>query len=73
MQLEGECKIKSIVFLKFNYLKAICLTILLTSTVVGLLLLKYFRKLRAQVFYSVLEEAESKKSTHVYVISLEGV
>jgi len=45
----------------------------MTCSIVGLLLLKYYKKLRAQTFYTILDENDSKESTHVYVKSQEGV
>jgi hypothetical protein len=54
MELEGECRVKDIIYLRINYPKAILLTILMTISVVGLFLLKYFKRLRAKVFYSAL-------------------
>jgi hypothetical protein len=54
MELEGECRIKEVIYLRINYPKAIVLTLFLTLSVVGLFLLKYFKKLRAKVFYSAV-------------------
>lgn len=58
-------------YLRVNYLKAIILTTLLTLSVVGLILLKYFIKLRAKVFYSTVSFREIDTVTHVYVIGQE--
>ncbi len=50
-----------------NYPKAIFFSILLTLSVVGLLLLKYYRSLRALLLYTRLEDSDQKRSTHVYI------
>jgi hypothetical protein len=62
---------KEVMYLRVNYLKAIILTTLLTLSVVGLILLKYFIKLRAKVFYSIVSFREIDTATHVYVIGQE--
>jgi len=40
MDMEGECKIKEVLYLQINYPKAIVLILFMTMSVVGLLLLK---------------------------------
>jgi len=50
--LEGECKIKEWQYLAINYPKAIFFALLMMASVVGLLLLKYYKSLRAVLFYS---------------------
>jgi hypothetical protein len=65
--LEGECRIQSIVFLSRSYPKSIFLGTLLALSIVGLLLLKYFKKLRAAVFYNQLEDHDYRNCTHVFV------
>lgn len=62
---------KEVMYLRVNYLKAIILTTLLTLSVVGLILLKYFIKFRAKVFYSTVSFREIDTVTHVYVIGQE--
>lgn len=56
MDLQGQCKIKEVMFLKFNFTKAISFTILLSISVIGLLFLKYFFKLRVKLFYSIVND-----------------
>lgn len=65
--MEGECRIESIVYLRINHFKAVILTTLLTLTLVGLLLLKYFKQLRAIVFYDTISHDQLHDITHVYV------
>jgi hypothetical protein len=65
--MEGECKIKEVAYLRINYAKAVFLTVLMTLSVVGLLLLKYYKKLRALTFYNQLDLSEINEATHVYV------
>jgi hypothetical protein len=65
--MEGECKIKEAVYLQINYPKAVFLTVLMILSVVGLVLLKYYKKLRALTFYNELDLSEINKATHVYV------
>jgi hypothetical protein len=65
--MEGECQIRSIRYLRANYLKGGLLTSVLAITLVGLLCLKYFKKLRAFVFYDAVSEEELERITHVYV------
>lgn len=67
MELEGECRIKSTTLLKLNYAKCIVFGSLLVLSLVGLLLLKYFKKLRALAFYVALRPAEVGEATHIYV------
>ncbi len=71
MELEGECRIKEVIYLRINYPKAIFLTIFLTLSVVGLFLLKYFKRLRAKVFYSTVTLAQLQEITHIYVLGRE--
>ena len=70
--MEGECKIKEIYLLRFNYLKSIFFGVLLTVSIVGLLLLKYFQKMRVIVFYDSLEESQKGSVTHVYIKGQEN-
>ena len=41
----------------------------MTISIVGLLLIKYFRSLRALLFYTALEESEYDQATDIYVIT----
>ena len=68
MELEGECKIKEISYLKFNLVKAVVLTFLLSITFIGLVLLLWYKSLRAKVFYSPSNDAEC---THLYILAQE--
>jgi hypothetical protein len=52
-----------------NYLKGIFFAFLLTISVVGLLLLKYYRILRVALFYTELEENQLEEATDIYVAS----
>jgi hypothetical protein len=70
--LEGECRVKDIVLLKINYPKGLFLGTLLALSFVGLLLLKYFIKLRAFAFYSRLEASQAEEATHVFATGHEG-
>ena len=45
----------------------------MTLSVVGLLLIKYFRSLRALFFYTALEESECDKATDIYVITEDNI
>jgi hypothetical protein len=67
MELEGECKIKEVMYLRVNYPKAIILTTLLTLSIVGLFLLKHFIKFRAKVFYSLITFDQIQSITHIFV------
>ena len=49
--MEGELKVLDYRLLRINYPKAILLGLLMVLSVVGLLLLKYYVKLRAILFY----------------------
>lgn len=40
--------------------------IIMTITVIGLLLLKYYKELRCILFYNKLSLAEIERATHVY-------
>ena len=40
----------------------------MTVSVVGLLLLKYYKSLRARLFYDKIDQGHSHKATHIYVI-----
>lgn len=51
MELEGECKIHSIRPLKIDWVKSILLIIPIIGSIVGLLLLKYFKSVRVAAFY----------------------
>jgi hypothetical protein len=53
--------------LRLNYPKAIFFWVLMTATVVGLLLLKYYISLRALLFYSSLSPNEAHLATHLYI------
>jgi hypothetical protein len=64
--------IDSILLLRFNYLKAIISVVILSTSVVGLLLLKYFVKLRVNAFYTILERQKAAKATHVFLGSTES-
>lgn len=66
-QLEGECVIEDWQCLQLNYPKAIFCCLLLTLSVVGLFLLKHFKKLRVALLYSSLQAEEVEEATHVYV------
>jgi hypothetical protein len=44
----------------------------MTISLVGLLLLKYYKSLRAMLFYSKLEDHQYQEATDVYVVSGEG-
>ena len=55
--MQGECRVKEWQYLAINYPKAIFFAILLTLSIIGLLLLKYFRSLRAALFYTSLTES----------------
>jgi hypothetical protein len=72
MELEGECRVKEVIYLRLSYPKAILLTTLLTLSVIGLFLLKYFIKLRARVFYTAITAADLAAITHIYVKGQEG-
>jgi hypothetical protein len=65
--MEGECRVQSIRLLQFNRLKATLLGSLLTISIVGLLLLKYFKTLRVSVFYNTLQDNDLTQATHVFV------
>ena len=62
--LEGECRIKNLQFLKYNIPKTILLLFLLIVTVFGLIPLKYFPKFRKQIFYS---KCSPELATHLYI------
>lgn len=68
LELEGEFKIKKITYLKVNYIKIILLTFLLTVSIIGLFLLKYFYILSIAVFYSIIPAEEA---LHIYKIGEE--
>jgi hypothetical protein len=68
-ELEGECRILDFELLRLNYPKAIFFGLLMTVSVVGLLLLKYYINLRTLLFYSILTPNEAHLSTHIYVKS----
>ena len=53
-EMQGECRVKEWEYLAINYPKAIFFAILLTLSLIGLLFLKYFKSLRATLFYSKL-------------------
>jgi hypothetical protein len=55
-ELEGECKVINFKLLQINYPKAIFFFFIMAISLVGLLLLKYYKKLRATVFYTALEK-----------------
>ena len=57
-------KIKTIIFLRINYPKAILLTALLIISLFGLIVLRLVKSFRAMVFYS---EVSSSEATHVYI------
>lgn len=44
----------------------------MTISIVGLLLLKHFKSLRATLFYSKVEDHQYQQATNVYVQSGEG-
>lgn len=62
-------KIDMVILLKINYFKAALSIIFLTASVIGLLLLKYFVKLRVYAFYSILEKNNINKATHAFISS----
>jgi hypothetical protein len=55
--------------LRVNYPKGILLGILMSLTVVGLLLLKYYRSLRVILFYTKLKRNQLEEATDIYVVS----
>lgn len=65
LELEGECRIESFCFLEFSWAKSILLFSLLLLSVVGLLLLKYYKSLRAAVFYRSNPMYEA--ATHIFI------
>lgn len=69
--MEGECRVQSIQLLSISYFKFIILGFLLSISVIGLLLLKYFKKLRAAAFYNKLTDNDSRACTHVFVAGQE--
>ena len=54
MELEGECKIKEIILLKFDIVKAVFLTLLVVGSGLGIFLLKNSKKLRTKMLYTAL-------------------
>lgn len=52
-----------------NYPKGIFFGIIMTLTIIGLLFIKYYRSLRAILFYTKLEEHELGEATDIYVQS----
>lgn len=50
--------------LEFSYLKTVSLILPFIISIVGLFLLKYYKKLRTKVFYW---ESSSQEATHIYV------
>jgi hypothetical protein len=68
-ELEGECRIMNWKLLSLNYPKAIFFGLLMTVSVVGLLLLKYYISLRTLLFYSALTPNEAHLATHIYAKS----
>ena len=69
MSMEGECKIVEYCLLKVNYVKGTLLFLLLAISVVGLLLLKYYKRLRARCFYDEIVLEEIEEATHLYLRS----
>ena len=65
--MEGELKIIDYKLLKINYCKAVLFGVLTTLSVVGLLLLKYYVKLRAYLFYGEVQVDDLDSATHIYV------
>ena len=65
LELEGECRIESFSFLEFSWAKSALLFPLLLLSVVGLLLLKYYKRLRAAVFYKASPMYEA--ATHIFI------
>lgn len=54
MELEGECRIKEIILLRFDIFKAVLLSILVVGSGIGIFLMKNSKKLRAKVLYTAL-------------------
>lgn len=53
--------------LRINYAKAFFFALIMAVSLVGLLLLKYFKRLRVALFYSSLLPSEISNATHIYV------
>ena len=52
LELEGECKIGKLTFLRVNVPKTIVLTILSVFSVIGLLMIAWYKSFRVKLWYS---------------------
>ena len=65
MEIEGECKIKSLEALNFRYIKAIPVIIFSILTIIPLIVLLNFKKARKCLFYSPCNFGEAD---HIFVL-----
>lgn len=65
LEIEGQCKIKSLEALQFRYLKVILVIIFSLLTIIPLIILLNFKKFRKICFYSSCDFPEAD---HLYVI-----
>lgn len=64
MSLEGECKIQTYEFLRFNLVKCVFLIVPIVASLFGLFALKYSIRFRACVFY---DSVKADEATHIFV------
>ena len=64
LELEGECAIKDYQLIEFSCLKTAFLFVPVVCSIVGLLIIKYYKTARAKLFYW---EAGTLTATHIYV------
>jgi putative effector of murein hydrolase LrgA (UPF0299 family) len=64
--VEGECKIKVYHFLSISKLKAVFVFLPLSLSIIGLILLYHFKRLRVVALYSILSNNQAQKAEYVY-------
>ena len=65
--MEGELKVVDYILLERDYPKGFFFGIVMLFTLVGLLLILYYKKLRAALFYSEVPLDELSTATHIYI------
>jgi hypothetical protein len=65
-RIEGECKLTAYRYLTLSYWKIVGLCVPLALTIVGLIFIAHFKKLRLQLVYSALEPHQAGKASHIY-------